>query len=417
MSQEKADNGTVILNSNGAVLGVIKKIYSNNLARLELSDGKSIALDLDLISEITTQGRLIKKKNATLTNEANDFFAGAAEILNQLLLSATEILAGHLATKETKKALQHFEFDFLTQTDFIDELTIYQLLGLIRGIELASKTAQDFILKTIFQIAEDKTDFSNQNAPEIIVDKLNQEKAFMRLFWNYVRFCVAKTITYSNEQLIYAISEALFEIGLKYIDIEYKESISTMDVLQLYKRLEDCIIKYIFILINELEEDKKQNIWEDMTIKYTELIRKTKINSTVKEQASKLIESVDFSEYEQYKSLELLHSGIRGFNLKVMSEKKAMIDLKTLVDSLIDQEEPCKVMLLQKEITEFIQNVRDVSKEFSDVLFEMVQFLKKIEYGDSKVQDYYTSILDKINKHRFFDLTDIINKLNNTYAC
>ena len=45
MSQVKADSGTIILDQNGAEIGVIKKIYSENLARLELVNSNSIALD------------------------------------------------------------------------------------------------------------------------------------------------------------------------------------------------------------------------------------------------------------------------------------------------------------------------------------------------------------------------------------
>jgi len=58
MSQLKADSGTIILDKSGAEIGVIKKVYSENLARLELVNSESIALDLVLVTDIETSGRI-----------------------------------------------------------------------------------------------------------------------------------------------------------------------------------------------------------------------------------------------------------------------------------------------------------------------------------------------------------------------
>ena len=130
---------------------------------------------------------------------------------------------------------------------------------------------------------------------------------------------------------------------------------------------------------------------------------------------NKALESQVLNETRNYKTIELLHSGIKGFNLKVMSEKKAMSDLNKLINSLLEQEK-LKVSTLQKEITSFIQNTRDVSKDFTDTLFEIVQYLKKIEYGDSKVSDFYIEIKNKIQKFRYFDLLETLEHLNDKYA-
>ena len=77
--------------------------------------------------------------------------------------------------QETKKGIQHYEFDFLTKYDFTDNLEYYKLLGLIRGIELAGKTAQDFLVKSIFHAHESYPELNKLIAPEVLVDKLNQE--------------------------------------------------------------------------------------------------------------------------------------------------------------------------------------------------------------------------------------------------
>ncbi|NHJ47892.1 MAG: hypothetical protein FK733_08900 [Asgard group archaeon] len=416
MSQEKADSGTIVLNSDGSELGVIKKVYTNNLARLELTDSTSVAIDLDLITDLTSSGRIIKKKSATIKPEINVFFQGATDTLNQLLYNSVELLANHLATKESKKALQHFEFDLLTKYDFVDKLPFYQILGLIRGIELTSKTTQDSIVKAIFQSIESKPELSNVIAPEILVDKLNQEKAFNRILWNLLRVCVSQVIKHNSNQLIFAVTDALFEIGLKFIDTEFKLAVSTIDLLHWNERLDDCILKYIVLMIMELESDEKQNLWDELKNNYNEVIRKTKVNNNLKEHMNKLLDTVSFEETEQYKVIELLHSGIKGFNLKVMSEKKAMSDLCNLINSLLEQEKSVKVSTLQKEITSFIQNTRDVSKDFTDTLFEIVQYLKKIEYGDSKVRDFYSEIVNKIQNFRYYELLDILDHLNRKFV-
>jgi hypothetical protein len=416
MSQEKADSGTIVLNADGSELGVIKKVYSNSLARLELTDGTSIAIDLDLVVNFTSSGRIIKKKSASTKREITAFFLGATDTLNQLLYNKIELLANHFAIKETKKALQHFEFDLLTKYGYEDKIPIYQILGVIRGIELGSKTTQDFIVKSIFHTFELNPQLGNVIAPEILVDKLNQEKAFIRILWNLLRICVSQVIKHNNKMLIFAVTDALIDIGLRFIDNEYKLAVSSTDLLHWNDRLNDCIIKYIVLMINELESNDKQIMWDKIKADYEEVIRKAKVNNNIKEQMNKLLESTIVDESEKYKSIELLHSGIKGFNLKVMSEKKAMSDLNKLIKSLLEQEKPAKVSTLQKEITSFIQNTRDVSKDFTDTLFEIVQYLKKIEYGDSKVRDFYSEVVDKIHNFRYFDLLEILDKLNANYT-
>ncbi|NHK30115.1 MAG: hypothetical protein FK730_02100 [Asgard group archaeon] len=415
MSQEKADSGTVLLNSAGVELGVIKKIYSQNLARLELADSTSIALDLSLITDVTTSGRLIKKKSAIAQPEIDIFFIGASEILEQLIVNSIKLLSEHLSTKEIKKALQYFEFDFLTKYDFTDNLEYYKLLGLIRGIELAGKTAQDFLVKSIFQASESYPELNNLIAPEILVDKLNQEKAFSRILWNLLRLCVSQKLKLKDGKLILAIADALFDIGLNVIEIEFKAGNSTADLLYWNERIEDCIFKYIALMFNTQELDDQMLQIDEMKAKYSELIKKSKINGSIKTQIIKIIENFNPKDYEEYKTIELLHSGIKGFNLQVMSEKKAMNDLKLIVNSLLEEEKPISMMALEKEITKFSKEIRDVSREFLDTLLQIAQYLKKLEYGDSKTHEYYSSLREIVYNKRYTDLGLILDLLNKTY--
>lgn len=411
MSQEKADSGTIILDSNGVELGIIKKIYTENLARLELANSSTIALDLDLITDVTTSGRLIKKKSAIVQEEIETFFVGASEILEQLIVNSIELLSNHLSTNEIKKALQYFEFDFLTKYDFTDNLQYYKLLGLIRGIELAGKTAQDFIVKSIFQATESNSELAKLIAPEILVDKLNQEKAFDRILWNLLRICVSQILKLKEKKLFFAVVDAEFDIGLKLLDNEYKMALSTTDILYWSERVEDCIIKYIALMFNTLELNEEQ-LLVDLKEKYIDNIKRFKVNGTIKEQTIKLIENFKPKDYEQYKTIELLHSGIKGFNLRVMAEKKAMNDLKLLVISLLDKDKPISIMALQKEITNFSKEIRDVSREFLDTLLQIAQYLKKLEYGDSKTNDYYTTLRENIYNKKYADLDIILELLN-----
>ncbi|MHA1531573.1 MAG: hypothetical protein ACTSR6_06200 [Candidatus Heimdallarchaeota archaeon] len=173
MSQVKADSGTVILDQNGAEIGVIKKVYSENLARLELVNSDSIALDLVLIKDIETSGRILKKKSAELLPEAEKFIKGATVDLNEMTYNGIELIIDHLMTKEIKKALQHFEFDILNRVITSETVSYYEILGLIRGIELAGKNPQDFIVKTTFQASELKPELKIRALPESEV-KRNQ---------------------------------------------------------------------------------------------------------------------------------------------------------------------------------------------------------------------------------------------------
>ena len=222
MSQERIENGTIILDQKGAEIGVIKKIYSEKLARLEMPNSDSIAFDPTLVADIMTSGRVLKKRSAVILPDANDFIKGATTTLKDFFYNGIEILIDHLTEKEIKKAIQHFEFDFVTKQDFDDKLPIQEALGFIRGIELANKTPQDFVIKMIFQASEDYPELKAKIPLEVVVDKLNQEKAFVRLLWNLLRVAIAQATLLKEEVLADAVLEALLEVGLKNIDIELR---------------------------------------------------------------------------------------------------------------------------------------------------------------------------------------------------
>ncbi|MCK5185148.1 MAG: hypothetical protein KAQ95_12640 [Candidatus Heimdallarchaeota archaeon] len=414
MSQVKADSGTVILDQNGAEIGVIKKVYSENLARLELVNSDSIALDLVLIKDIETSGRILKKKSAELLPEAEKFIKGATVNLNEMTYNGIELIIDHLMTKEIKKALQHFEFDILNRVITPEAVSYYEILGLIRGIELAGKTPQDFIVKTTFQASELKPELKKRVPPEIVVDKLNQEKAFLRILWNFARIGVAQVVKLKEINLVNAAIDALFEIGLKHLEIESKTA-TTTDILHWQNRIEDCIVKYIALLINSLEIEDQEEFMNNLKEKLLEDLKKIKVNGMIKEHATKSIEAWNLTKYENLKQIEFLYSGIKGFNLKVMSEKQAMKDLKDIVNRFLEEDETKSIMNLQKEITKFAKEVRDVSKEFCNILFEISQYLKKIEYGDSKVNDFYSVLMDKIHNRKYYDLSHILNKVSRIY--
>ncbi|MBY8995424.1 MAG: hypothetical protein KGD59_12800 [Candidatus Heimdallarchaeota archaeon] len=415
MSQEKADSGTIILDQNGAEIGVIRKIYSENLARLELVNSESIALDLILITDIEISGRILKKKSAGLVPEAENFIKGATVILNEIIYNGLELIIDHLMSKEIKKALQHFEFDILNKVVTSDTISYYEALGLIRGIELAGKTPQDFIVKTTFQASELKPELQKRIPPEIVVDKLNQEKAFLRILWNFARIGVAEALKVREPNLAKAAIEALFEIGLRHLEIESKTTTTTTDMLYWLNRIEDCIVKYIVLLINSLEVETQEDFLSDLKEKLLEDMKKIKVNGMIKEHALKSIETIELTKYENLKQIEFLYSGIKGFNLRVMSEKQAMKDLKDIVNQFLEEDKTKSIINLQKEITKFAKEVRDVSKDFLDTLFEISQYLKKIEYGDSKVNEFYSVLIDKIHGKNYFDLSHILNKISRVY--
>ena len=104
MSQEQIENGTIILDQNGAEIGVIKKIYSDNLARLELPNSDSIAFDPTLVADIMTSGRVLKKRSAVILPEANDFIKGATTVMKDFFYNGIEIIIDHLTEKEIKEA-------------------------------------------------------------------------------------------------------------------------------------------------------------------------------------------------------------------------------------------------------------------------------------------------------------------------
>ncbi len=412
MSQEKIDSGTIILNENGAEIGVIKKIYSDRFARFELQNSDSIAFDPSQVTEINVSGRLLKKRSAKIVPEARIFTKGATETLSEAVSQAIQIIVEHLATKELKKALQHFEFDCLTKAEIEEKLPAQQAIGFIRGVQLAGKTPQDFVVKAVFQVSENIPELKSKLAPEIVVDKLNQDKAFIRILWNLLRVGIAQAIKIKDMDLVNISSEALLEIGLKLIEIEQRESGSSNDILFWQNRINDCILKYIALMIINLEPENQQENLRFIKESSTEIIKTIKVHSSLKEQTSKLFDIFTIKEYENKKTIELIHSGVKGFNLNVMSEKRAMKELLDIMNSCTSTEEKTNIVDLRKKIDKFTRETRGVSQEFIQVLHEISQFLKKIEYGDSKVQDYFATLMGKIHRRQYYELGDLLQKLS-----
>jgi len=415
MSQIKIDSGTIIVDQKGSEIGVVKKIYNERLARLELVNSESVPLDLTLITNVNISGRILKKKNATIIPEYDIFLKGAVETLNKIHYDCLELIIEHLLDKEIKKALQYFEFDLITTYEIVETLPYYEVLGLIRGIELAAKTPQDFIVKCTFNVAEIKSQLKLIVPPEIVVDKLNQEKAFIRILWNAARLVITQVIKQKNSNLIKAMADVLFEISLKYIEVELKE-IEETNPIYWSNRIEDCVIKYIALMINSLEIEKQAEILNSIKTKLLEDLNKMKINSVTKEQAIKTIESFNIDKYEKSKAIELMHSGIKGFNLRVMVEKKALKELKGIIENFLEKESTRNIVNLQKVIIEFNRNARDISKDLSDLLIEVVQYLKKVEYGDSKANEFFSNLTEKIFQKKYYDLGNILKTLNKEYV-
>jgi hypothetical protein len=247
-----------------------------------------------------------------------------------------------------------------------------------------------------------------------VVDKLNQEKAFVRFLWNVLRITISQATKLKEEEMIDAGLKILLEVGLKHIDIELKNGGSSNDIQYLENRIEDCILKYYAALILSLEHERQEEFTKTIIPQLIIEIKNIKVNSNLKDQMVKMLESFDVKRYEGYKKIELLHSGIKGFNLRVMSEKKAMKELLDLTNEYFASEhkEGKSTATLEKKIQEFAKNVRDVSKEFIDVLFEICQYLKKIEYGDSKVKDFHAELQEKIYKRKLTELGLLLNKIN-----
>ncbi len=412
MNQEKIESGTIILNESGAEIGVIKKIYSDRFARFELQNSSSIAFDPSQVTEIIVSGRLLKKRTAKIIPAALIFTKGASETLREIVSKASQIIIEHLVTKELKKALQHFEFDFLNKADFEEKLPTQQVIGFIRGVQLAGKTPQDFIVKSIFQVSENKPELKSKIAPEIVVDKLNQDKAFIRILWNLLRAGISQAIKIKEIDLVYICSEALLEIGLRLVEIEQRESGSSNDILYWQNRINDCILKYIALMIMNLEPENQEKNFQFIKERATEIVKSIRVSSSLKEQTIKNFETFTLTDYETMKNLDLLHSGVKGFNLKVMSENRSMKELLEIMNSCSSTEESTNIIDLRKKIDKFTRETRGVSQEFIQVLHEISQFLKKIEYGDSKVQDYFATLLSKIHKQKYYELCDLLQKLN-----
>lgn len=266
----------------------------------------------------------------------------------------------------------------------------------------------------IFKASEDYPELKAKIPPEVVVDKLNQEKAFVRFLWNVLRIAISQATKLKEEELIDAGIRILLEVGLKHIDIELKNGDSSNDIQYLQNRIEECVLKYFAALILSLEHEKQEDFLKAIVPDLINEIKNIKVNSSLKDQAIKMLEIFELKKYEGFKKIELLHSGIKGFNLRVMSEKKAMKELLDLTNDYFASEhkEGKSTATLQKRIQEFATNVRDVSKEFIDLLFEICQYLKKIEYGDSKITEFHAELQDKIYKRKLPELGLLINKIN-----
>ena len=259
---------------------------------------------------------------------------------------------------------------------------------------------------------ESKPELKKDIQPEIVVDRLNQEKAFNRILWNILRIGINLAIKIKEISLIEANFDALMEIGLKQIELEFKAS-SSNDILYWQTRIEDCISKYVALMLMTLESEQQNNQKNYFKVKFVENLKEMKVTNNLKEQAQKVFEAFDLKEYENKKTIELIYSGIKGFNLKVMSEKNAMKDLLQKVNDFIEKEgKNVNLVNLSKLLDQFAREVRDVSKEFLNIIFEICQYLKKIEYGDSKTQDFYANIMNKIHQRKYDDLNELMERIN-----
>ncbi|MEA2070878.1 MAG: hypothetical protein U9O98_06255 [Asgard group archaeon] len=418
MNKEKADSGTIILNQSGVEIGVIKKIYSDHFARLELQNSESIPMDPTMIKDLKTTGRIIKKKRATIKSEANRFFEGAEYFTNKVNQESISILAKYIANEEIKRGLQKFEFNYLNEIDLKDDLGEIETKGNLRGLHLASKTAQDQIIKTIFTINENNSTKLHNIPPEIFVDKLNQEKAFMRIFWNILRAFIHNIGKQKSESLIKTSIEPLLEISFKHLEIEYRNITDEKDVLYWNKRINESIFYYLVYLILSLEASKQEDFMNELKPIILQELEKYKIQSIFKDETRKILESFDLKHYQKYKPLELLHGGIKGFDLITITEKKVMSTLKEEILKYLEKSESSsdKVIIhLRKIFEEKHRNSRDVSNNFLNYLYEIAQFLKKIEYGDSKARDFYSELMGKINEDDYEQLNNIVEKIGKEF--
>ncbi|MBD3189516.1 MAG: hypothetical protein GF308_02680 [Candidatus Heimdallarchaeota archaeon] len=427
MTQEEVDSGTLIFDQNGEEIGVIKKIYSENLARLELQNSETIAMDPTLVKDITVTGRILKKRSATILPEAKVFFDGAQQILNEITFKAIVLLIDQLVKNDIQAALQQFEFKFLDEVE-LGALPNLKALGLVRGIQLAGKTPQDFIVKRVFQASERDPQFQEKMAPEEVVDKLNREKAFVRILWNLQRIAVAQAIKLKDTEMIDACIDTIFELGLKQINIELKKE-NSKDILHWQKRFEGCVLEYLGLMLSyyepsiaatDEEGEEELAVSDYFTQKKQELqdqINEMNLNSILKEETSKALEEFDLHTYVNSKPLELLHGGVQGFNLKVMMEKKSMKQLREMVDDFFANDYPDggNIVNLRKNIDEFTKDLRDVSKDFLNLLLEIGQYLKKMEYGDSTVQNYYSALLKKTDNKKYSDIHYVLSQINQKF--
>lgn len=418
MTQEEVDSGTLIFDQNGEEIGVVKKIYSENLARLELQNSETIAMDPTLVKDITVTGRILKKKSATILPEAKAFFDGAQEILDQITYKAIILLIEQLIKNDIKAALKQFEFKFLDAVE-LEQLPQLKALGFVRGIQLASKTPQDFVVKRVFQASEREPQFKEKMAPEEVVDKLNREKAFVRIIWNLQRIAVSQAIKLKDTEMIDACIDTIFEIGLKQINIELKKE-NSKDILHWQQRFEGCVLQYVGLMLDYFEGTEELTVTKYFTQKKNELqeqINDMNINSILKEETSKALEEFELHTYTNKKPLELLHGGIQGFNLKVMMEKKSMKQLREIVDDFFENDYPDggNIVNLRKNIDRFTKDLRDVSRDFLNLLLEIGQYLKKMEYGDSTVQNYYSELLEKTDNKKYSDIHYVLSQINQKY--
>ncbi|TFF84657.1 hypothetical protein EU523_01430 [Candidatus Heimdallarchaeota archaeon] len=413
MSDKKVDSGTLVLDQKGAELGVIKKVYSPNLARLELQNSESIAINPQLITDIETTGRLIKKSQGTIKPEATTFFKGAKDTLEKIAFNGISLLYPKIVEEETKRALQLFEFEFLTKAELSNELPLLEAIGFVRGLELAAKTPQDFVVKMVFQATEAMPELKEIIAPEIVVDRLNQEKAFPRFLWNIQRIGVSQSLKIKDENLIIACSESILELGLKVVDIEYRED-SSKDILYWRKRLRDCILNYIKLMIRNISLEKQQPLLNEIKPLLKGKLNDIKIKSQLEDEFQNLLEDFSITKPKKINPSEFLHSGIIGFDLARLKEDLVMKELHQITMEHFDQGKK-SVGRLQQKIEQVIRDTRDVSKDFVDLLFEISHYLKKIEYGDSKVREQYSKLMNETNKKKYTLLHSLVKEVSKEF--
>ena len=99
-----------------------------------------------------------------------------------------------------------------------------------------------------------------------------------------------------------------------------------------------------------------------------------------------------------------------------MTEKNSMKELVLLVNDFFAHEfvNGKSIAILHKKLASFTRETRDVSPDFLTLLREICQYLKKIEYGDSKVQEYYSDLFRKTSNKKYSDVNYVLRKINDS---